>query len=225
MQSEIGLLHFWQQGDSVTHSVAYLLLAMSLLSWFFILTRLWSLWRSRRQMPQLLDNFWSAADLGDAANQLQLGDKEAVLSPLAQAAAALSDDAQAISTSLAHQVPLAERVTRVLRGALNDSQHRLEHGQVLLATVGSTAPFVGLFGTVWGIYHALGNIATNGQVAIEKIAGPVGEALIMTAFGLVVAIPAVVAYNLCGKLIRQLSDELEGFAGDLQSHLSQDTKG
>jgi biopolymer transport protein ExbB len=90
---------------------------------------------------------------------------------------------------------------------------------VLLASVGSTAPFVGLLGTVWGIYHALGSIAASGQAQIENVAGPVGEALIMTAFGLVVAIPAVLAYNVLGRLVRQLSEELDGFAHDLHAYV------
>jgi biopolymer transport protein ExbB len=108
-------------------------------------------------------------------------------------------------------------VLRALRGALQTSQRRLEFGQVLLASVGSTAPFVGLLGTVWGIYHALGSIAASGQAMIENVAGPVGEALIMTAFGLVVAIPAVLAYNILGRLARQIGDDLDGFAHDLHA--------
>ena len=118
---------------------------------------------------------------------------------------------------IAHVEP-GERVLRALRHALLASQRRLEFGQVLLASVGSTAPFVGLLGTVWGIYHALGSIAASGQAMIENVAGPVGEALIMTAFGLVVAIPAVLAYNVLGRLVRQISEELDGFAHDLHAY-------
>jgi biopolymer transport protein ExbB len=120
---------------------------------------------------------------------------------------------------IAHVEP-GERVLRALRHALLASQRRLEFGQVLLASVGSTAPFVGLLGTVWGIYHALGSIAASGQAMIENVAGPVGEALIMTAFGLVVAIPAVLAYNVLGRLVRQISEELDGFAHDLHAYTS-----
>lgn len=105
--------------------------------------------------------------------------------------------------------------TTTIRPRSLRSQRRLEFGQVLLASIGSTAPFVGLLGTVWGIYHALGSIAASGQAQIENVAGPVGEALIMTAFGLVVAIPAVLAYNILGRLVRQLAEELDGFARDL----------
>jgi biopolymer transport protein ExbB len=104
----------------------------------------------------------------------------------------------------------------VLRNALHATLAKLQHGQVWLATVGATAPFVGLLGTVWGIYHALVGIASVGQVTIDKISGPVGEALIMTAAGLVVAIPAVLAYNVLGRAIARLEAELEGFARDLR---------
>ena len=115
------------------------------------------------------------------------------------------------------------QLTRVLRDALNAGLHQLQYGQVLLATVGSTAPFVGLLGTVWGIYHALTGIAGGGQISIDKIAGPVGEALIMTAAGLAVAIPAVLAYNVFGRQISRIEAELEGFAHDLRELLAQPT--
>jgi len=104
----------------------------------------------------------------------------------------------------------------VLRDALHGVLHRLQSGQVLLATVGSTAPFVGLLGTVWGIYHALSGIATAGQLTIERVSGPVGEALVMTAAGLAVALPAVLAFNVMGRVIHRLEQELEGFAHDLR---------
>lgn len=133
--------------------------------------------------------------------------------PLAEAARDAADEHE--PAALAARVERSERVLRALRHAMLRSQRRLEFGQVLLASIGSTAPFVGLLGTVWGIYHALGSIAASGQAQIENVAGPVGEALIMTAFGLVVAIPAVLAYNILGRLVRQLAEELDGFARDL----------
>ncbi|NIE58767.1 MotA/TolQ/ExbB proton channel family protein, partial [Burkholderia sp. Ap-955] len=140
-------------------------------------------------------------------------DRERVFVPLAEAARDAADDHD--PAALAARVERSERVLRALRHAMLRSQRRLEFGQVLLASIGSTAPFVGLLGTVWGIYHALGSIAASGQAQIENVAGPVGEALIMTAFGLVVAIPAVLAYNILGRLVRQLAEELDGFARDL----------
>jgi biopolymer transport protein ExbB len=118
--------------------------------------------------------------------------------------------------TLGAQGDVSAQRTRVLRDALHGVLHRLQSGQVLLATVGSTAPFVGLLGTVWGIYHALTGIATAGQLTIERVAGPVGEALVMTAAGLAVALPAVLAFNVMGRVINRLEQELEGFAHDLR---------
>ena len=161
--------------------------------------------------------FWQAATLSDGVAALQRADRERVFTPLAEAALHASE--AELPGALLARVERSERVLRALRQALNASQRRLEFGQVLLASVGSTAPFVGLLGTVWGIYHALGSIAASGQAMIENVAGPVGEALIMTAFGLVVAIPAVLAYNVLGRLVRQLSEELDGFAHDLHAYV------
>jgi len=120
------------------------------------------------------------------------------------------------STTLGAAGDRSQRLTRVLRDALHGSLRRLQSGQILLATVGATAPFVGLLGTVWGIYRALSGIAgQTGGFTIDKVAGPVGEALVMTAFGLAVAIPAVLAYNVFGRVIGRIEAELEGFAHDL----------
>jgi len=121
-------------------------------------------------------------------------------------------------------VSRGQQLTRVLRDALHGVLQRLQSGQVLLATVGSTAPFVGLLGTVWGIYHALISITGGGQVSIDKVSGPVGEALIMTAAGLAVAIPAVLAYNVFGRLVARLKADLEGFALDLRELLLSSPK-
>ena len=118
----------------------------------------------------------------------------------------------------ARALPEAQ-LTRRLRDSLHDVLMRLQAGQVLLASVGSVSPFVGLFGTVWGIYHAMMGIATEGSVSIDKVAGPVGEALIMTAAGLAVAIPAVLAYNIFGKFVSACEADLEGFAHDLRETL------
>ena len=114
----------------------------------------------------------------------------------------------------------SQQLTRVLRDALHGVLNKLQFGQVLLATVGSTAPFVGLLGTVWGIYHALIGIASAGQITIDKVSGPVGEALIMTAAGLAVAIPAVLGYNIFGRSIGRIEADLEGFARDLRELLA-----
>jgi biopolymer transport protein ExbB len=123
---------------------------------------------------------------------------------------------EAIGHTLASTGEPSQRLTRVLRNALQTSLAKLQHGQVVLATVGATAPFVGLLGTVWGIYHALIGIAGAGQVTIDKISGPVGESLIMTAAGLMVAIPAVMAFNVLGRAASRIEAELDGFAHDLR---------
>jgi biopolymer transport protein ExbB len=208
-----GVLHYLESGDAVTHTVAGVLLAMSLASWCFLLVKTWVLVRAKWQGPRALQRFWQAASLKDGIGALKRADRERVYLPLAEAAWRASE--AEVPGALLARVDRDERVLRALRQAMLNSQRRLEFGQVLLASVGSTAPFVGLLGTVWGIYHALSSIAASGQAMIENVAGPVGEALIMTAFGLVVAIPAVLAYNVLGRYVRQISEELDGFAHDL----------
>lgn len=211
-----GVIHYLRDGDAVTHAVAGVLLAMSVASWCFLIVKAWMLTRAKRQGPRAVHRFWHAATLKDGISELRQVDKERIYVPLAVAAWKASE--AEMPGALIASVEPGERVLRALRQALLQSQRRLEFGQVLLASVGSTAPFVGLLGTVWGIYHALGSIAASGQAMIENVAGPVGEALIMTAFGLVVAIPAVLAYNVLGRLVRQISEELDGFAHDLHAH-------
>jgi biopolymer transport protein ExbB len=212
-KSPLGLMHFWEAGDGVTHTVAWLLLAMSVASWYFILSKAWSAWRIRRGARAALERFWSARTLDDAVDALGRDDGERVFAPMAEQArraARMQGDA-----TLAASVDRGELVTRVLRQEMTQASSRLESGLTFLASVGSTAPFIGLFGTVWGIYHALLGIASSGQVMIDRVAGPVGEALVMTAAGLVVAIPAVLAYNAFTRLNRVVLADLDGFAHDL----------
>ena len=209
----LGLMHFWQAGDAVTHSVAWLLLAMSVASWYFILSKGWSAWRLRRGARAALERFWAARTLDEAVDALVRDDPERVFAPMAdQARRAARMQADA---TLGASVDRDELVTRVLRQEMTQASARLESGLTFLASVGSTAPFVGLFGTVWGIYHALIGIASSGQVMIDRVAGPVGEALVMTAAGLAVAIPAVLAYNAFTRLNRVVLADLDGFAHDL----------
>ena len=212
-EKTLGLMHFWEAGDAVTHGVAYLLLVMSVLSWYFILSKAWSAWRLRKGARAALEQFWAARTLDEAIATLRAEDREGVFVPLAERArqaATMTPDA-----SLAASVDRTELATRALRQEINQVSSRLESGLTYLASVGSTAPFVGLFGTVWGIYHALLTIAGSGQVLIDRVAGPVGEALIMTAAGLAVAIPAVLAYNAFTRVNRVTLAELDGFAHDL----------
>jgi biopolymer transport protein ExbB len=202
------------QGDAVSHLVAIVLLAMSIGSWVLILWKVWLLTRSRRDVSQGIALFWQAADLTQARERIQATDRHGIVQPLLAALQA------PLSGTLAASSAQAQQLTRSLRQALHLSLNKLNYGQVLLATIGSTAPFVGLLGTVWGIYHALTGISASGQISIDRVAGPVGEALIMTAAGLAVAIPAVLAYNIFGRFIAQAEAELEGFALDLRDWLA-----
>ncbi|MDE2416842.1 MAG: MotA/TolQ/ExbB proton channel family protein [Burkholderiales bacterium] len=201
------------KGDAVSIGVALLLLAMSVGSWVVIVWKGWMLARARQDVARSTAVFWQAASVTEAQSRLAAFDRDGLVSPLVAAT-----QAQATGT-LAAAGDHSQQLTRVLRDALHSVLHKLQAGQVLLATVGSTAPFVGLLGTVWGIYHALIGIAGAGQVGIDKIAGPVGEALIMTAAGLAVAIPAVLGYNILGRLIGRIEADLEGFARDLRELL------
>ena len=163
--------------------------------------------------------FWDAGTLEDGRQRLDRMDREAVLVPLLDAATA-----RPVSGTLQTSGRLDSQLTRRLRDALHRALAHLQFGQVLLASIGATAPFVGLFGTVWGIYHALASISMAGSITIEKVAGPVGEALIMTAAGLAVAIPAVLAFNIFGKWVAACEAELEGFAHDLREMVLDDQR-
>ena len=197
--------------DVLSVTLSLVLLAMSVASWAVILYKAWLLHRVSVDVHNGKAAFWQAPDVPQGLGALAAIDRMAVLTPLAQASQ------QLIPGTLGAQGDVAAQRTRVLRDALHAVLHRLQSGQVLLATVGSTAPFVGLLGTVWGIYHALTGIATAGQLTIERVAGPVGEALIMTAAGLAVALPAVLAFNVMGRVINRVEQELEGFAHDLRA--------
>lgn len=214
----LGFAHYWAQGDAITHSVAYLLLLMSVVSWYYILSKAWTSWRIR-QSAEALEHFWDAPSMDDAIALLNHADTEHVYSPLANHAIE-AINVKATGESLNASVDLGELVTRTLRQQINRVSSRLESGLTLLASVGSTAPFIGLFGTVWGIYHALAAVSAAGTIQIDKVAGPVGEALIMTAIGLVVAIPAVLGYNAFTRVNRITLAELDAFAHDLHAHLT-----
>jgi len=199
------------QGDALSATLALALLGMSVASWTVIFYKAWLLHRVSADVVTAKAAFWQARDVQQGIQALSAVERTAVLLPLAQA------NQQLMPGTLGAQGDVSAQRTRVLRDALHGVLHRLQTGQVLLATVGSTAPFVGLLGTVWGIYHALTGIATAGQLTIERVAGPVGEALVMTAAGLAVALPAVLAFNVMGRVINRLEQELEGFAHDLRA--------
>jgi biopolymer transport protein ExbB len=206
------------QGDAVTRAVAALLLAMSVGSWVIILWKSWLLQRAARDVGRSTAAFWQAPSIDEAQRTVGAFDREALVLPLITAT-----QTDAVG-SLAGAGDRGQQLTRLLRDALHQVLDKLQFGQVLLASVGSTAPFVGLLGTVWGIYHALAGIALAGQISIDKVAGPVGESLIMTAAGLAVAIPAVLGYNVFGRRIGRIEADLEGFARDLRELLTHGPK-
>jgi len=210
-----GLDHFWSQGDTITRSVAALLLLMSVSAWVVIFWKGWLLRRVRFDIERAVPAFWAAPSLDAGRTRLEAFDREGALRPLLAAATATPR-----SDTLETHGHLESQLTRRLRDALHAVLAQLQFGQVLLASIGSTAPFIGLFGTVWGIYHALLSISAAGAITIEKVSGPVGEALVMTAAGLAVAIPAVLAYNIFGKLVGACEAELEGFAHDLREMIT-----
>lgn len=217
VEHQFSLARYWAQGDALSHAVAYILLAMSLVSWYFILSKAYSSWRVRRS-SSAVDAFWSAPNMADGVAALAAADPEQIYAGLAR-----QGEAQmAVGTkhTLAGEMGYAEQVTRVLRGAIHRATMKLESGLTLLASIGATAPFVGLLGTVWGIYHALGAVSKGGAVQIDKIAGPVGEALVMTGIGLMVAIPAVLAFNGFNRVNRLTLSELDAFAYDLHAYLT-----
>ena len=214
-----GMWQWLAEGDAVTWATAALMLLMSVLSWVVILYKLWFMAVARRRVPQAVAAFWQMPDLVQAMAQVKALDRQGLVQAMADA---LGQGAMAAQGSLAQSAAQGQRLLRSLREALGQASVQLQWGQTLLATIGATAPFVGLLGTVWGIHHALGTLAGSGQVDIAQLAGPVGEALVMTAAGLAVALPAVLAYNLLGRSASQLEAVLEGFAHDLHAQFGVD---
>jgi len=210
----MNLFDLLASGDAITRTVAVVLLAMSVASWVVILWKAWMLKRATGDVGRSTAAFWQSPNIAEAQDKVGAFDRESLVLPLIAATQATAPG------SLAAAGDRSQQLTRVLRDALHGVTWKLQFGQVLLATVGSTAPFVGLLGTVWGIYHALTGIAAAGQITIDKVAGPVGESLIMTAAGLAVAIPAVLGYNIFGRFIGRIEADLEGFARDLRELLT-----
>jgi len=200
--------------------VALLLLLMSVSSWAVLLWKVRLLQRAVADLATGVPAFWQSASLDDGVARLQALDREQVLAPLVLAVREVQSRQAAAADTLGGGAAVAQQLTRTLRQALHAVLLRLRWGQVLLASVGATAPFVGLLGTVWGIFHALVAMSGQQQVAIGEVSGPVGEALVMTAAGLAVAIPAVLAYNILGRQIARIEADLEGFARDLRDRFS-----
>jgi biopolymer transport protein ExbB len=208
-----GLVALWNTGDIVARSVLILLVIMSLASWYVILTKLWDQ-RKLKQSARIVEKqFWTAPTVKDGVDRLKKGDEFRGIAEDGLRAASHHDG------RLTDRIDLNEWITMSLQRSTDTVNSKLSGGLGLLATVGSTAPFVGLFGTVWGILNALVGIGIAGQASIDKVAGPVGEALIMTAIGLFVAVPAVMGYNWLLGRNKNLQDALRNFASDLQAYL------
>lgn len=218
---QFGVAHLWAQADWVSQAVGLLLLAMSIASWYLIAIKGLRLLSIGRR-GDAVEAFWRAPSL---AAGLAAMDSQAPASPcadLARQAAAAVEHCQhhAHRQTLGGGLDSSEFLTRSLRKSIALTTSRLEAGLTVLASIGATAPFVGLLGTVWGIYHALLAISASGMATLDKVAGPVGEALIMTAAGLFVAIPAVLAYNAFTRANRVELAELDAFAHDLHAYFT-----
>jgi biopolymer transport protein ExbB len=220
-QPALGFGHFLAQMDGVGKTILIMLLVMSLATWYLIVTRAWNTFLTRRRTSRFLGTFWNAPSLQAVAMDLDRHPADEPFSNLVHHAIVATRHHQLHGANkLNESGSVAEFLTRSMRRVIDEETARFESGLTVLASVGSTAPFLGLFGTVWGVYHALVNIGMSGQGTLDKVAGPVGEALIMTALGLAVAIPAVLAYNFAVRRNRLVLAQLDSFAHDLFSFLT-----
>src|SRR6187402_3418770 len=217
MNSPYGISSIWLQGDAVIKTVAIMLLLMSISSWLVIVLRTWGLLRLRKPNRALTD-FWHSQSFAAGLHILGNDRSDNPYRHLAEEGQAALDHHQNHKSDLHGNLPLSDWLTACLKDSIDNSTDKLQRGLAILASVGSTAPFVGLFGTVWGIYHALISIGASGQSTIDKVAGPVGESLIMTALGLAVAIPAVLGYNALVRGNKGVLQKLNRFAHDLHAY-------
>jgi biopolymer transport protein ExbB len=214
-----GIQALWAQGDFVAKGVLILLVLMSAYSWFIIFTKWWEQKRLLSQAAEAEKNFWAADNIKNGVTKLT--GKGNIFKAIASEAI---DAAEHHDTRLTQQVPLHEWIDNVIARGVARIGSALTTQLPFLATTGSTAPFIGLFGTVWGIYHALVAIGVAGQASIDKVAGPVGEALIMTAIGLAVAVPAVLGYNWLVRRNKAVMDSVRSFGADLHAVLMSTPK-
>jgi len=215
----MGFMHFVAQSDSVGKALFVILLVMSMVSWYLILVKTVSNMSRKRRSNAFLNRFWKSSSLEQVEKETVTHGTDPYSHLTLHAIEARRYHAQYGATNLEAAGSNAEFVTRAMRKIIDEETAKLENGLTVLASVGSTAPFVGLFGTVWGVYHALVNIGMSDGVTINRIAGPVGEALIMTGLGLAVAIPAVLAYNAFVRSNRVQLSRLDAFAHDLFAFL------
>ncbi len=207
-----GLSALWNGGDFVSRGTLVILVIMSMGSWYILIVKLFEQFRLMKEAKEVGDDFWNAGSLQQGTNSLK---EESAFRFIAESGLKATSHHE----GLLGGVDLNEWVTMSIQRASENVNNRLQDGLAFLATVGSTAPFVGLFGTVWGIYHALTAIGIAGQASIDKVAGPVGEALIMTAFGLAVAVPAVLSYNWLVRRNKVVMEKVRAFSADVHSVL------
>ena len=217
MPSSFGFSHIWLQGDWVTRGILLLLLSMSVVSWVVIFLKAVDVWRHKENALNS-EQFWHCTSLAEGLAVLSQRSGN-LFFHLAQTGQEATEHHQAAQEQLHDRLDVSDWVTRCLRNGIDDHTSQLQNWLAILASIGSTAPFVGLFGTVWGIYHALIGIGASGQVGMDRVAGPIGEALIMTALGLVVAVPAVLGYNALVRGNKFILGQLNRFAHDLHAFL------
>ena len=205
-----GIEALWKGSDNIARSVLVILAIMSAGSWYILITKLLEQSKMNRHARTVDQKFWAQNTVSSAANALE---KNSAYRFIADAGVAATND----HGGLKSHIPMADWIPMSITAAVDRVHANTQAGLAFLATVGSTSPFVGLFGTVWGIYHALTAIGISGQASIDKVAGPVGEALIMTAIGLAVAIPAVLAYNWLARRNKAVMDEVREFADELNA--------
>jgi biopolymer transport protein ExbB len=213
VENPYGLGALWAQGDFVAKGTLIILVLMSLFSWYIIFLKVWDQRKLAQAAKQAEQKFWTAGSIKEAVERLPKNDPFRMIAEDGMRAASHHEG------RLTDRIDLHEWITMSLQRSADGINMNLTSGLAFLATVGSTAPFVGLFGTVWGIYHALVAIGVSGQASIDRVAGPVGEALIMTAIGLAVAVPAVMGYNWLIRRNKGLQESLRNFTGDLHALL------
>jgi biopolymer transport protein ExbB len=211
-ENPYGLSALWAQGDAVAKGTLLILVLMSMGSWYVIFTKFAEQAKLNKQAKAAQESFWSASTVAQGKDTLEEGSAFRFIAEKGLEGASKH-------TGLLGAVDFNEWVTMSIQRAIGNVQSRMQDGLAVLATVGSTAPFVGLFGTVWGIYHALVKIGMSGQASIDKVAGPVGEALIMTAIGLAVAVPAVLGYNFLVRRNKAVMEQVNAFGSDLHAVL------
>ncbi len=222
VENPYGLGALIAQGDIVARATVLILVIMSFMTWFIMITKYWDQRRLRKQSALAEKEFWTSTSLTDAVNKLK-GDSNPFRA-LAETGKQAYEHHETNKSRLAGAIDTSEWITQALQRTADTVIGRMQSGLPVLASVGSTAPFVGLFGTVWGIYHALIAISLAGQASIDKVAGPVGEALIMTAMGLFVAVPAVLGYNILLRRNRVVQERVSHFTHELHAYLISGAK-